>query len=328
MSEDVTPDTIMQTGMGFMAARQLFAATDVGLFEALAGGPATLGELAGRTDTPPRPTRIVADAMVSVGLLEKEDGAYRNTPEAATFLGGETPADMGPAIDLLELEYRQMADYSTVVETGDPARKSFSLHDSPEVYSAGIEALSGGPARALAEVYDFGRHHRLLDLGGGTGGFLTAVLEAYPELRGTLFELPRVADIARERLQGRPGADRIDVVAGDFFDDPIPGDHDVILLANILHNFPPERCPELLERVRRAAPDGARLLLVDAWTDPDHTEPTMAALLSGQLYLESGGEVYSTEEGRRWLAETGWRDVEHVPVAGPFTVLVAEAVDR
>ncbi len=328
MSERITPETIMQTGMGFMAAQQLFAAAEIGLFEELADGPSTLEELADRANTPVRPTRIVADAMVALGLLEKEDGTYQNTQEAATFLSGQTPADMRPALRLLELEYRQMYRYPEVIGTGDPSKRSFSLQDSPEVYSEGIEALSGGPAQALTEVYDFGGHRRVLDLGGGTGIFLTAVLEAHPELQGTLFELPQVADIARDRLSGRPSADKIEVVEGDFFEDPIPQDHDAILLANILHNFPPERCAELLQRIREAAPDGARLLLVDAWTNPDHTEPGMATLLSGQLYLESGGEVYSVAEGRRWLQETGWRDVEHVSTAEPFSVLVAEAVER
>lgn len=324
MSNDITPEPIMQTGMGFMAAQQLFAATEIGIFEQLADGPATLEELANRTGTPTRPTRIVADAMVSVGLLEKEDGTYQNTPEAATFLSGQTRADLRPVLRLMELEYRQMVQYSEVVRTGDSSRKSFSLHDSPVVYQEGIEALSGGPAQALAEVYDFSRHRRVLDLGGGTGIFLTAVLEAYPELRGTLFELPRIAAIARDRLQGRPGADRIEVVEGDFFEDPIPQDHDAILMSNILHNFPPERSPELLGRIRRAAPDGARLLLVDAWTNAEHTEPGMATLLSGQLFLESEGEVYSVEQGRRWLEETGWRVLGHESVTGPFTVLTGE----
>lgn len=324
MSNDVTPEPIMQTGMGFMAAQQLFTASKIGIFEQLADGPATLEELANRTGTPTRPTRIVADAMVTVGLLEKEDGTYENTPEAATFLSGQTPADLRPVLHLMELEYRQMTQYSEVIRTGDSSRKSFSLHDSPDIYSEGIEALSGGPAQALAESYDFSRHRRLLDLGGGTGIFLTTILEAHPELRGTLFDLPRVAAIARERLQDRPGADRIEIVEGDFFEDAIPQDHDAILMANILHNFPPERCIELLGRVQQAAPVGAYLLLVDAWTNAEHTEPVMAALLSGQLYLESEGEVYSAEQGRRWLEETDWNVLEHQRVTGPFSVLTAE----
>lgn len=328
MSDHITPDPIMQIGMGFMAAQQLFTAVDIGVFEVLAEGPATLEHLAGRTGTPTRPTRIVADAMVTAGLLEKENGEYQNTPVATTFLSGQTPADMRPVLRLMELECRQMIQYSEVIRTGNPSRKPFSLYDSIDIYAEGIEALSAGPAQALAEICDFAPHQRLLDLGGGTGIFVTTVLEAYPELRGTLFELAPVAEIARERLRGRPEAERIEVVEGDFFEDPIPGDHDAILLANILHNFPPDQASELLRRVRQAAPAGARLFVFEPWTNPERTEPVMAALLSGQLFLESGGEVYSVEQGRRWLEQTGWQVVGDRSVAGPFSVLIGEAAER
>lgn len=327
MSGPVTPEPIMQTALGFLAAQQLFSANDAGIFEHLADSPATLEELADRTGTPTRPTRVVADAMVAVGLLEKERGTYRNTQEAATFLSGQTPADLRPVLRLMELEYRQMTGYSEVIRTGDSSQKPFSLHDFPEVYSEGIEALSAGPAQALPEVYDFSQHRRVLDLGGGTGIFLSSVLAAYPELEGTLFDLPRVTALARDRLPGRPGADRMKIVEGDFLEDPIPQDHDAILMANILHNFPPARCSEILQRVRQAGADDARLLLIEPWTNSARTEPVMAPLLSALLFLESEGEVYSVEQGRRWLEETGWRVLQHETVTGPFTVLTAEVAE-
>jgi cyclopropane fatty-acyl-phospholipid synthase-like methyltransferase len=165
----------------------------------------------------------------------------------------------------------------------------------------------------------------VLDLGGGTGSFLVAVLSEHGGLEGTLFELPAAAAIMRERLVGSPLADRIQVVEGDFFKAPIPGGHDAVIVANVIHLFSPERNLELLRRIREFVPDGSRLLLVDLWTDPSHTQPLFAALMAGAFLLRTGeGDVYSEEEIRGWLQATGWRPVERRPLAGPASLVLAE----
>lgn len=323
-SEQAVPDPIFQIGMGFMASKQLMAASTIGVFEQLADGPATAEQLAQRTGAAPRPTRIVADAMVALGFLEKDEGVYRNAPVAATFLSGATPADMRGLMGLLDIEYQQWTHYEQVVRTGDPDQAGGVRADA-ETYAAAMEAVSGGVAQALPAAYDFGQHQRLLDLGGGTGTNLTMTLLAHPHLQGTLFDLPETAALARKRLAEAPVADRIEVTEGDLFHDPLPPGHDVILMSNVVSNFPPEHVPTLLQRVRHAAADGTRLLLVEAWTNVERTEPVMATLLSGQLFLEGGGEVYSADDGRNWLQQTGWQVCEHTPVAGPFTAIVADA---
>jgi cyclopropane fatty-acyl-phospholipid synthase-like methyltransferase len=130
---------------------------------------------------------------------------------------------------------------------------------------------------ALPTAYDFSRHRRVLDLGGGTGSWLIALLRHYPGLEGTLFDLPNAAAVARQRLASDPGAQRAQVVAGDFFKDPIPSGHDAVLIANVIHLFSAAHNLELLRRTRAYMPDGARLLLADFWTDATHTQPPFAA---------------------------------------------------
>lgn len=95
---EVTPDSLFQIASGFMAAKHLFIANELGLFAHLAGGPATLDELAPRTGIARPRLRIVADAMVALGLLERQGDRYHNGPVAATFLSGATPADLRPCL--------------------------------------------------------------------------------------------------------------------------------------------------------------------------------------------------------------------------------------
>jgi SAM-dependent methyltransferase len=198
--------------------------------------------------------------------------------------------------------------------------------EEQQIYSAGVEAVTAGMAQALVMTYDFSCHRLILDLGGGTGSFLMAILGKHADVEATLFELPPVAAIARRRMEGNPFAGRIRIVRGDFFTDPIPTGHDACIVANILHNLRPDSCLELLHRIRDHAPDGSRLLLVDFWTNPTHTEPPLAALMAGEFLLTpGGGDVYSVEEGQYWLGECGWRFREHKPLNGPASLIVAEA---
>jgi ubiquinone/menaquinone biosynthesis C-methylase UbiE len=323
----VTPDLIFQVANGFMAAKHLFVANEVGLFAALADSSATLDDLAKRTGVPRRTLRIVADAMVSLGFLERQGAQYRNAQVSSTFLSGRNPMDLRPALRYWNrLNYQRWAKLEEAVRTGKAVFGDFAFTaDEQQLYSEGVEAITAGTVRALAATYDFTRHRKLLDLGGGTGSFALAVLRQHHHMEATLFDMPAVAALARQRLAGNPLATRLRIVEGDFFTGPLPDDPDAILIANVLHNFLPERNRALLRRVAASAPDAARLLLVDFWTDPTHTEPLTAALMAGAFLLVTGeGDVYSAEEVRDWLQATGWRMLERRPLAGPTSLIVAE----
>lgn len=324
----VTPDTILKLGTGFMAAKHLFAAVELGLFEKL-GEPRTLDELAAALGVPRRTTRISVDAMVAAGLVRREHDRYVNGPEAQVFLSGQGPADLRPwARFWNRISYGAWQGLDQTLRTGMAAHagRKFTAEEE-EIFSKGVAAVTAGGANALASKYDLARHERVLDLGGGTGSFLTAMLARHPRLGATLFELPATADVARKVLAGTPHGPAVEVVAGDLFTSSIPTGHDLVLLANVIHYFGPGRNLDLLRRVRGAVAPRARVLLVDFWTDATHSQPLFAALMAGEFaVLQPEGDVYSIDEGRAWLAEAGFRFVEHLPLGGPLSCLVAEAV--
>ena len=324
---NVTPDSIFQVASGFMASKHLYVANEVGLFEHLAEGPITLDELSERTGVPRRTIRILADAMVALGLVDRQGDRYQNGPVAATFLSGRTPADLRPFLRFWNrISYPSWMHLEESMRTGQAAVGHLS-EELVKVYSEGVEAITAGTAMALATTYDFRQHQRVLDLGGGTGSFLLAVLRNYSHLETTLFEQPDIAAVARQHLVGTPAGEQVKIVEGDFFKDPIPEGHDAVIVANVVHLFSPEHTRALLQRTRERVPVGARLLLVDFWTDPTHTQPTLATLLAGEFQMFTGeGDVYSEEEVHEWLQQTEWRPLEHKPLAGPASLIVAEAV--
>jgi hypothetical protein len=286
----VTPEPIMKIATGFMAAKFLFAANEIGLFEALTGGPATLGEIANRIEVPSRTTAIVTAAMVSLGLIEREGDRYRNGAAVGTFLVGKATANLRPMLKYFDaISYPVWQNLSEAVRL-DGGQKRFAKFDQAQqqIYSAGVEAFTAPVAAALPVAYDFTPHRRLLDVAGGTGSFLVALLRHCPGLRGTLFELPQVCAVARERLAKEPERARIDIVEGDLFNGYLPDDHDVVLVANAIHMFSVTHNLELMRKSRAAVQAGARLLIVDLWTDPTHSNPAAAALMSGAFLLTSG----------------------------------------
>jgi ubiquinone/menaquinone biosynthesis C-methylase UbiE len=322
------PEPIMRLASGFMAAKLLFAANELGIFEVLADSPTTLDGLAARTGLTRRAARISADAMVALGLLEREGDTYRNGVAASDFLTGRGPGDLRPFLRFWDkLSYPAWRDLADSLSRG-PAHEIFELDDSlQEVASAGIEAVLAGPARALPEAFDFGAHHRLLDVGGGTGSWSIATAVRYPHLRATVLDLPAVVKIATERVATAGLTSRIDVRTGDAMSEPLPTGYDAFLLANLIHYWSPEDNHTLLRRLRAAAEPGSHLLLADFWTNATHTEPLHAALMAAEFAAHlRDGDVYSVDEIRTWLGDTGWRFITHTPLAGPQSLVVAEAI--
>jgi len=198
--------------------------------------------------------------------------------------------------------------------------------EDQQIFSAGVEAITAGMATSLPEVYDFSPHRQVLDVGGGTGSFLLPLLRRYPALQATLFELPGACTVARQRLADKPEGSRVAVVEGNFFTDPLPDGHDVMIVANTLHVLSVDSNLALLDKMHRHAAAGTRLLLVDWWMDPTRTQPTAAALISGEFLVVSGeGRAYAEVEADAWLKQTGWRKLDLRSLAGAGGVIVAEA---
>lgn len=325
------PERIFEIAQGFMASKHLFAASELGLFEVLGEGPVDLDGLAARTGLTRRTARISADAMVAIGLLERQGDRYANSPVAATFLSGQTPADLRPLLKFWDrLSYPAWQDLAGALGRGRPAHEIFEIDDElVPVMSAGIAAATAAACHALPEAAALPAASRVLDVGGGTGSWSIALAASDPDLTATVLELPEVARVAREELRGTAYAARIDARGGDVLVDELPRGYDAFLLANLVHYFTPETNRSILQRIRAAAEPGAKVLIADFWTDPTHTQPLPAALMAGEFAIHvNDGDVYSVEEGAEWLATTGWRLTGHTPLAGPISLVTAEAVSH
>lgn len=324
----VTPESIMRIGAGFMATKHLFVACELGLFTALAEGPRSIDEIAAALGIPGRTARISADACVSLGLVRRDGERYVNAPDAQAFLTGRGPMDLRPwARFWNRISYGAWQGLEDALR----GRPSAGVHhemspEEAEIFSKGVEGFTRGAANAFADGYDLARHRKVLDVGGGTGSFLRYILAKHPRLQATLFELPKTAAVARKVAAAASGPS-IEIVEGDALAGPLPEGHDLVIMANLVHYFGPEKNKTLLRNVRKTIAPRGRVALVDFWTDATHTQPPMAALMAGEFAVhQPEGDVYSVDEGKAWLEETGWKLVETRPLAGPQSVVIAESV--
>ena len=268
MSKVPPPDAILRSLGDLLATKYLLVGSTLGVFDALDGRRWTsLEDLAEKTLVPSRTLRILVDALVVTGWVERQGDEYRNGEVAATYLGGGDGPDLRPVLRLWDrVVYPQWAGIEELLTTGDA---TFGFEDfSPEQhrdFTLGVATLTGRSAHALATTYDFGPHRAVLDLGGGTGSFLQAILKAHPHLRATLVERPATAEIARRTLAVEPRV--VEVVEADFVEDPIPNGHDAVLLANVIHLFSPQSNSALLARIRASVEPGARLFCREQYAE-------------------------------------------------------------
>ena len=323
-------ESIFAVASGFMAAKYLFVAAEVGVFEHLARAEATLEELSRQITLPVSRVRLLVGALASLELLELRDGKYRNGPAAELFLAGNGGIDLRPALRFWNgMNYPLWMRLEEVLRSGRTSATMRLAGAQQRTYSAGVDACSALAAQTLPRRYDFGPHQRVLDLGGGSGVWLKELLRAHPHLSGVLMDFPNAASIARETLADELATGRVDIVEGDFFSDPIPTGCDVVLLANVMHAFGVERNIQLLKRVREHAEPNGTALLADLWTDSTGTTPRLAAMMAGSYFLTTGeGGVYPDAEVADWLALSGWNWVRQQPLSRSTLLVVARAINE
>ncbi|MGN6722425.1 MAG: methyltransferase family protein [Marmoricola sp.] len=322
---EITPDAIMQIASGFMASKFLFAASELGVFDALKDDPADVAALAARVGLRVRPTRILADGCVALGLLDKQAEEYANTPASDRFLTG---GGLAPGLRFWDtISYPAWARFSKSLAQGPAARVVELPPELQEVMLSGISAILAGPCHAFVETVDLSDRHRLLDLGCGVGSWTIAALQRHPHLSATLVDLPAAIGATEKEIASAGLAERAATRAADILGDPLPTGHDVVLLNNVVHYFSPATNRYLLTRIAEAVEPGALLVMADFWTDPTHTQPVPAALMAGEFAAHIvDGDVYSVEEMSAWLSQTGWAFEAHQPLAGPQSAVLARRV--
>ena len=163
-------------------------------------------------------------------------------------------------------------------------------------------------SQQIADDYDAGRFRRLLDIGGGSGTYTIALLNKNPGMRAVLFDFAKVLPLARARISAAGLAERVELVAGDFYTDPLPGRCDLALLSAIIHQNSPDENVALYRKIWQALDPGGAVLIRDYVMDESRTAPPPGALFAiNMLVATKGGNTYTFAETRQALEQARQR---------------------
>jgi hypothetical protein len=330
------PMQIFVMSQGTLVSIALAVAAELGIADLLADGPLSSEELARATATHPTALYRILRLLGSVGVFTESAPRQFSLTALGEHLRSGIPGSMRSWVRLMNLRawLHTYAEALHCVRTGEPAFKLsngaeffdyFAAHPSESaIFNGAMDDVGRVISAAVVEAYDFNGIGSIVDVGGGHGTQISAILLRHPQMRGVLFDLPYVVVSAREAIDTAGLSDRCEFVGGDFFQS-LPAGCDAYLLRWIIHDWEHDRALTILGNCRQAMKETGRLLLVEAVIPPgDESHPgkfTDILMLTGL-----GGEERTESEYGDLLSEAGFRLKRVVPTTTHMSVIEAVPV--
>jgi hypothetical protein len=335
LAPETDPVSLYRTRDELYSADMLIAAvTGLDFFTWLDAHPGTIDDVAAHFGFKRRPVDVMTTLFVAMDLIARDGATLRLTKTGREHLVASSPWFLGPYYP--KIADRPIArDLIEVLRTGLPANfasraneadwhKAMESESFAEEFLAAMDCRGLLSAQALARRLDLGGHRRLLDIAGGSGIYACAIVAHVPELTASVLEKPPVDRIARRAIDRRGFAGRVGVVAGDMLTEPLPPDHDVHLLSNVLHDWDEDVVKQLLLASAAALPPGGTIIIHDAFLDAGKTGPLQIAGYSVLLMHVTQGRCYSVQEMETWLLAAGFARPHQVASAVGRSALVAQ----
>jgi hypothetical protein len=301
---------------GYRVSRAIAVAVKLGIPDLLAGGPRAINDLARATETHAGALYRVLRLLAGMDLFEETSAReFRLTP-LGHGLRRDVPGSMGSTalMHLDSARWRSWDDLLYSVRTGEiafPRVHGVEIFDylrqhpdAAEVFQQAMTANTTRSGAAIMQVYDFSGVERMIDVGGGHGLFLATILQAYPALRGVLFDQPEVVESASTNLAAAGVADRCEIVSGDFFVE-VPQGGDLYLLRQIIHDWDDARATLILTNRRRAMPPSGKVLVVEGVVSEDYQQSLPVLQLDLEMLVNYGGRQRTEVEYSALFAAAG-----------------------
>jgi SAM-dependent methyltransferase len=310
MANENGPEIILRMAQGFMECRILHTAAELDLFTRLSNAPMSAHEVAGSISGDERALSMVLDALGAMGLLVKQGQKYQCESSVSQLLSKNSPQTVLPMVLHMASLTKRWARLTDIIKGLGEAKEDFDFSRDAEELRAFIGAMHaiGAPlAKQIVAAVDAGSARALLDVGCGSGTYSIAFLRAVPEMKATLFDLPDVIEMARERLKNEGLLNRTTLITGSFYHQEFPEGHDLVLISAIIHSNSAEENLELYKKSFRALNRGGRILVRDHVMSPDRTCPRDGAIFAINMLVGTpGGGSYTFQEIESGLSQAGF----------------------
>jgi hypothetical protein len=323
---------ILQLATGYWISRTLYVVTQLGIADLLKDGPKTAEELATATRNNPDALFRVMRVLAVVGVFaEAGPRRFALTPLSESLRSDVPGSVRAQVLSLVgDLHWTVYKDLGYSVQTGQPAFDHVFGQNAWEYMSEHPEesllvqqqfaAFTAAASLAIAEAYDFSAFPTIMDVGGGNGTLLAAILKKHLRPRGILFDLPYAIEHAR--AAGLLPAGRGELMAGDFLES-IPAGADAYVFKNIIHDWPDDKARAILKVCRRAMSGSNKLLLVEALITPGGGPAVLADI---EMLVIHGSRERTEEDFRQLLASAGFRLDRIVPTKSPSSIIESAPV--
>ena len=328
-----TPEAVQQVFQlmtGHIVSSAVHTVAKLGIPDRLADGPRSAAELARECHVHEEAVYRVMRALASLGVFEEQPGRrFALTPAGAALQDG--PVRWMALWIASPFNMRCHANAMHSVQTGESAvpatvgKGVFEYFASqPELSKIFNEAMTGFSMSLMPPIldaYDFGGINTLVDIAGGHGAVLTAVLKKYPQMNGVLFDVDHVIEGAKPRLAAEGMASRVTTVSGDIFK-AVPSGGDAYIMKHIIHDWDDEKATLILKNIRAVLPKSGRAILLEAVIPPGN-EPGFGKILDLEMLVLPGGKERTEEEFRALFARAGFELARVVPTHSPLSVIEA-----
>lgn len=323
------PSTIDQLQAGMAPALAWLAGMQLDLFSCIGDGFSTPVVLAEQLKVDPSRLVRLLNALTLTGLLHHEGGRYANSPEAEAFLNRHSPNFLGDQHELLADLWAADLQTAQSIRTGKPAALlDFSHMDEATLSSfmRGLVPYSSGTGRHLAKIFDLSKVVSVIDIGGGSGAAVAAMIEGRPEVHAVLFELPTVAAAAKPILASLPGGDRVHIETGDILTAPPPGKYQLALLRAVLQVMSPEEAALAVRHACAALEPGGWIAIAGSGIlSDDGLSPLGGVFMNLTLMnLYPHGTAHRFSDHGRWLEQSGCGPAEWLTLPGGAPLIRAQ----
>ncbi|MBM4288088.1 MAG: methyltransferase domain-containing protein [Deltaproteobacteria bacterium] len=311
----LSPRDILEDAWCYMKSRVLFTAAELDVFTRLEACHYTAAELAREASLDERGATRLLDCLIAMGLLSKEQGRYRLAPGSEP-LSRKHPQTILPMILHLNHIWKNWSLLTETVKQGknEALRKIGDWGgEVQEAFIGAMHAIGQELAAEIAQAYDLSPYRKLLDIGGASGTYTMAFLRQNPAMRAVLFDFAPVLAMAKTRLESEGFLDRVELAAGDFYQDELPAGCDLALLSAIIHQNSPAQNVALYKKIHRALTPGGVVLIRDHIMDESRTQPPAGAMFALNMLVNTeGGDTYTFAEVQETLEAAGFREVKLV----------------
>lgn len=323
-------EMMLQMMSGFWVSRGIYIAAKLGLADYLRDGSKTAPELAAATDTHADSLYRVLRMLSMVGIFEQRGERFSLTPLSETLLSDAPVSLRRCAIaEMGEVHYEAWGNLMHSVKTGEIAFDNhFGMNvwqyfetdkEKAENFNKYMASSSEAVSQAIVEAYDFSESQKIVDVGGGLGGMITAILKVNPHLTGVLFDAPSVVEKSLEYLVNAGVSERCETVGGNFFESVLTGG-DTYSMRWIIHDWEDELSIKILKNIREVIPANGKLLLFEAVV-PKEGEPHFSKFMDLIMLTMTGGRERTESEYETLLAKADFKITRVIPTNSFMSII-------